>query len=210
MKTSPDTQRAVGRPREFDYDQVLDAAIRQFTLTGYHGTSISLLSQATGLTAGSIYKAFSDKRGLFLAAFHRYISVNNQRLEASLAGAGNGMQHIRILLDHYLANSSGETGRLGCMVVSTVSELASNDPEIAETIARLMQRYRQRFVRYLQQGISDGSVNADIDPQSTASLLVTLSQGLRVLGKSGLSLQQADDIRQCILALTEPKHSPQQ
>lgn len=204
MKTSSATQRAVGRPREFDYDQVLDAAIRQFTLTGYHGSSISLLSQATGLTAGSLYKAFNDKRSLFLAALTRYVDINNQRLENALAAAGDGMQHIRILLDHYLANSSGETGRLGCLVVTSASELASGDPEIAAQIARLMKRYQQRFLRYLQQGIADGSVRADLDPQATASLLVAVSQGLRVLGKSGFSLQQADDIRQSILKLTLP------
>ncbi|KGD72953.1 hypothetical protein HA49_12125 [Tatumella morbirosei] len=204
MKTPSDTQRAVGRPREFDYDQVMDAAIRQFTLNGYHGSSISLLSQATGLTAGSLYKAFNDKRDLFLAALTRYVDINNQRLESSLSAAGDGMQHIRILLDHYLANSNGETGRLGCLVVTSASELASGDPEIAAQIARLMKRYHQRFVRYLQQGIEDGSVRADLDPQATASLLLAVSQGLRVLGKSGFSLQQADDIRQSILKLTLP------
>ena len=61
--------RARGRPREFDIDDALDKAVRVFSERGYHATSIGDLAGAMELASGSIYKAFRDKRAVFLAAF---------------------------------------------------------------------------------------------------------------------------------------------
>lgn len=204
MKTKNSALRNPGRPREFDSEQVLDAAIQQFTLQGYHGSSIASLSQATGLTAGSLYKAYTDKRGLFNAALQRYVSVNNQRLEQQLASVDSGLAGIRLLLNHYLNRSSDEAGRIGCLVVSTANELAASDPQIATQVAGLMDRYRQRFLRYLQQGIKDGSINPTLDADNTASLLLAMSQGIRVLGKSELTAQRARQIEQSVMDLLLP------
>lgn len=204
MKTKNALSRSPGRPREFDSEQVLDAAIRQFTLQGYHGSSIATLSQATGLTAGSLYKAYTDKRGLFCAALQHYISVNNQRLDQQLTTVDSGLAAIRLLLAHYVNRSSGEAGRIGCLVVSTANELAATDPQIAAQVAGLMDRYRQRFLRYLQQGINDGSINPTLNADNTASLLLAMSQGIRVLGKSELTAQRAAQIEQSVRDLLQP------
>ena len=60
-----------GRPREFDIDDALDRAIPLFCGGGFHGTSLNDLADGMQLTQGSIYKAFKDKRSLFLAAMDR-------------------------------------------------------------------------------------------------------------------------------------------
>ena len=61
-----------GRPREFDLEEALDDAIEVFRARGYHGTSVQDLTEGTGLARGSLYKAFHDKRSLFLAALDHY------------------------------------------------------------------------------------------------------------------------------------------
>ncbi|WP_428115063.1 TetR/AcrR family transcriptional regulator, partial [Bradyrhizobium sp.] len=76
-RSSLEKSRGPGRPREFDMDKALDRAIGVFRERGFHATSIGDLKDATDLTAGSIYKAFKDKRAVFLAAFDRYTSLRN-------------------------------------------------------------------------------------------------------------------------------------
>ncbi|MFB2604650.1 helix-turn-helix domain-containing protein, partial [Rhizobium phaseoli] len=73
--------RSRGRPREFDAEAALDTALRVFSERGYHAASISELTEAMGLAAGSVYKAFGDKRGIFLAAFDRYRAVRRGHLQ---------------------------------------------------------------------------------------------------------------------------------
>jgi TetR/AcrR family transcriptional repressor of nem operon len=61
----------MGRPRLFDTDAVVSAARDAFVRTGYAGTSIDDLLQATGLQRASLYSAFGSKRGLFLTTLRR-------------------------------------------------------------------------------------------------------------------------------------------
>jgi TetR/AcrR family transcriptional repressor of nem operon len=57
----------VGRNRSFDEADVVARSATAFLTTGYGGTSIDDLVQATGLHRGSLYQAFGSKRGLFIA-----------------------------------------------------------------------------------------------------------------------------------------------
>lgn len=58
----------MGRNRTFVEDDVIALCADVFRQTGYEGTSIDDLVQATGLHRGSLYKAFGSKRGLFILA----------------------------------------------------------------------------------------------------------------------------------------------
>ena len=63
----------MARPREFDMDEALDAAISTFWTQGYEATSMTDLMEATGLHKGSLYKAFDDKHDLFMKSLSRYL-----------------------------------------------------------------------------------------------------------------------------------------
>jgi AcrR family transcriptional regulator len=66
------TSKHYGRPREFDEDEVLRAALRVFWEKGYESTSLSDLLAAMGLTKSSLYKAFGSKEALFWRVVERY------------------------------------------------------------------------------------------------------------------------------------------
>ena len=62
------TSRSVGRPREFDEEAALEAAMDAFWAKGFEATSMTDLCNCTGLHKGSLYQAFGDKHTLFLKA----------------------------------------------------------------------------------------------------------------------------------------------
>ncbi len=174
-----------GRPREFDRDVVLDNAVRVFCERGYHATSIGDLTAATGLASGSVYKAFKDKRGVYLAALDRYKTTRDAALRAALASATNGRERVRLALVHYAEASHGQRGRLGCMVISGASELATFDDELARWVAGSLRRNETLLAGILADGVTDGSIAPHVDPASTARLLLCVTQGMRVVGKTG-------------------------
>src|SRR6202140_2776527 len=61
-----------GRPRSFDWDKALDAAVEGFWRNGYEGASLSALTQAMGINRPSLYAAFGDKETLFRKALDPY------------------------------------------------------------------------------------------------------------------------------------------
>src|SRR6516162_9158378 len=82
-KSIHEIARPRGRPREFDMNAALDHAIRVFREQGYNATSIPDLIAAMGLASGSIYKAFRDKRAVFLAAFDRHVVLRKEQIAAA-------------------------------------------------------------------------------------------------------------------------------
>lgn len=183
--------RPPGRPREFEIEEALDKAIVVFSERGYHAASISELKDAMGLAAGSLYKAFKDKKAIFLASFDRYKQVRNALLDRELAEGTNGRDKVSRMLRFYAEASHGESGRRGCLVVGTAIELAVYDTEAAERVGRSMARSEALFDTLIREGQADGSIPAAIDPVATARLLLSITQGLRVLGKTGPNRDRA-------------------
>ncbi|CDZ41996.1 TetR/AcrR family transcriptional regulator [Neorhizobium galegae] len=183
--------RPPGRPREFEIEEALDKAIVVFSERGYHAASISELKDAMGLAAGSLYKAFKDKRAIFLASFDRYKQVRNALLEQELAEGENGRDKVSRMLRFYAEASHGASGRRGCLVVGTAIELAVYDAEAAERVDRSMARTEAMIDGLIREGQADGSIAPAIDPVTTAHVLLSVTQGLRVLGKTGPNRDRA-------------------
>ncbi|WP_321855160.1 TetR/AcrR family transcriptional regulator [Paraburkholderia tropica] len=179
--------RSPGRPREFDMDSVLDGAVRVFRERGYHATSVGDLGDATGLTAGSLYKAFGDKRGVFLAAFERYVQTHNADLRQQLDRQSSGFEKIRAVLHFYAASSHGLEGQRGCLVISSATALATLDEEMATLVESTIRHTEAMLRRLLQQGQEDGSISCELHVAAMARTLLALLQGFRLLGKSGRS-----------------------
>ena len=183
--TQNPVSRSPGRPREFDMDEALDKAIVVFSERGYHAASISDLTAAMELTAGSVYKAFKDKRAVFLAAFDRYKTVREGLLMAAIAAAQNGRERLRLALTFYAESAHGERGRRGCLVVGSAAELAIFDTQAADRVAASIARNEKRFCDFIREGQADGSIRADIDAVATARLVLCLQQGMSLVGKTG-------------------------
>jgi TetR/AcrR family transcriptional regulator, transcriptional repressor for nem operon len=183
--SSPTTARSPGRPREFDMETVVGGAVRVFRERGYHATSVGDLSEATGLTAGSLYKAFGDKRGVFLAAFDHYVSTRNAQLRHRLDKQPSAREKIRAVLHYYAESSHGAEGRRGCLVLSSATALSTFDDEIATRIEAAMRRTEEMLRELLQQGQKDGSVAPEVHVPAMARSLLALLHGFRLIGKSG-------------------------
>jgi TetR/AcrR family transcriptional regulator, transcriptional repressor for nem operon len=195
--------RAAGRPREFDIDTALDKAVAVFSERGYHGTAISDLREAMGLTAGSLYKAFKDKRAIFLAAFDRYKQVRNAALDEELELASDGRDGVRRMLAFYAEGAHGHAGRRGCLAVGVAVEMAIFDDEAAARVGRSMDRFEDTFEALIRRGQADGSVSRSIEPKATARLLLTVVQGLRVLGKTSPNREETFSVVDAAMKLLD-------
>ena len=178
-------RRGPGRPREFDMEAALDEALLVFRERGYHAASLADLGSAMKLTPGSIYKAFSDKREIFFAAFDRYTDLRNAKLQQLLDAESKGLDKLRAMLRFYAEASHGIEGRRGCLVVGSAIGLATFDSEMAARVTAALRRVETLLRDLIRLGQSDGSVPSKIDADASACALMCLLQGLRVIAKAG-------------------------
>jgi len=62
-------------------DAVLETGERLFAENGYRGTSIADISDASGVSVGSLYHRFGDKEGLARVIIHNYVAETVAKIE---------------------------------------------------------------------------------------------------------------------------------
>ena len=181
----------MGRPREFDIDRALEDAMYVFWSHGYHATSLTDLTEAMHLKRGSLYAAFGNKHQLFLAAFDRY---THNLIEGTMATVLDGssveidaLDTLRTYLYQFAQRAVGDSGRRGCFIANTTLEMLPHDPVVHARITATFQRIEQLFTNAIQHAQRQGSIRAECDAPMTAGYLLCMIEGLRVVGKAGLS-----------------------
>jgi len=173
----------MARPREFDEEQVLQAALEVFRAKGFDGATLSELEQATGLGRGSLYGAFGDKRALFLKVLGRYLPSSLDERLALLRQPGAAREAIIALFRGIARDASCDRQRKGCLVTNCAVELADRDPDLACQAARGFDRFEQAFATAIRGAQSRGEVAAGCDPVRLARFLTVCMEGMLVLAR---------------------------
>src|SRR5580658_5194846 len=88
----------IGRPRAFDRDEALEAAMLLFWRKGFAAASMNDLCDAMGLRSPSLYAAFGSKEALYLEAVGHYVEVQGSAVWDKLAEAATARAGVESLL----------------------------------------------------------------------------------------------------------------
>lgn len=178
----------MARPREFKIDDAISKAMDVFWLHGYDAASLPNLLDGMGLTRGSLYKAFTDKRNLFIQVLNRYeIDVVRPATALLATGPTDGLDRIQTLFEGVI-DVTRKGDQRGCLLCSAAAGPAAVDESIAEIVHQQMEIMEVGFRSALAQ--SNAYANScDTVLNETASFLLAQYVGLRVLVRSNASIQ---------------------
>ena len=88
----------MGRPRGFDEEEVVRAAVSLFARRSYDGTSVDDLVTHLGIHRGSLYKTFGSKRGLYLRALRWHIDHDVAALARAVADTDDQVEAVGLVL----------------------------------------------------------------------------------------------------------------
>jgi TetR/AcrR family transcriptional regulator, transcriptional repressor for nem operon len=184
----------MGRTKLFSDDEVINNVADVFATHGYGGTSISMLTDATGLGKQSLYNSFGDKQSLYLKAVDcstaRYGEVS-QLMDA----APNGMAAIQIFFETLIrACSSSNPAEHSCIVSAGLLE-AIDDDAINNTLCSKWNTSHAKMVGAIKRGQTDGSIRKNGSPAELADFLMTVVSGMRV---SSRAVKQASRLRKTV------------
>jgi len=185
MEISPAKPKAPrGRPRAFDRDAALDAAMRLFWSRGYEATSIGDLSVAMGVNPPSLYAAFGDKKRLFIEAVDRYQARHGDFAVAAIGQAESARDAVEALLLAAARSLSDPECPRGCMVVLSAMNCAKDAEDIAAEL-RGRRRTSEQFVRCrIIRGAEAGELDR-ADAKPLASFYAAVFQGMSIKARDG-------------------------
>lgn len=178
----------MARPREFDPEEAIEKAMQVFWQHGYQEASLPDLLAGMGLTRGSLYKAFKDKKSLFLLVLDRYetaaVEVAVNRL--TTADVPDGRDRILSMFSGLLATVAQGDHR-GCLLCTAAAGASADDAEIAAAVHRGLARMQRAFEQALRDA-PDLKGQNEAQRVRLADVLLTQYIGLRVLARSRLPL----------------------
>ena len=189
-----------GRPREFDVDDALAAALRVFWSKGYEGASLTALTEAMGVTRPSLYAAFGNKEDLFRKALDLYERDKMAYVSAALeAPSARGVAE-RLLRGAYDLQTTPSDPK-GCLgVIASVACGAEAESIKAEVLKRRASSEAALLAR-MERAKVEGDLPDHITADGIVRYLNAVSQGLSIQGGSGASPEQLDQIVRTTLEL---------
>jgi len=178
---------APGRPRGFDRDAALAAALRVFWMHGYEGASLADLTAAMGINRPSLYAAFGNKEALFAEALALYERQEGAPLERLIEEAPTAREAIAATLRHNARVYAREGFPRGCLIVLS---LMVGTPESADVRRLLAERRRSgtdALATRIARGQREGDVAPDVDPARLAAFYTAVLQGMSVHARDGAS-----------------------
>lgn len=167
-----------GRPKKFDKEDALKAALNVFWSKGYDGASMKDLTSAMGINGPSLYSTFGDKHALYLQAIEAYIS--DSACEPLVAFESEPDIHRAVTAFFHATieyATAHQNGIKGCFLTSCVAtssgEVDGVQPLLKTTIEELDQRLASRF----ELEKSKGTLPPDFPSLDRARLMFDLRQG---------------------------------
>ena len=173
----------MARTKEFDPDAVLASALELFWARGYEATSMADLVEHLGIGKASIYATFGTKHDLYLKALDRYVGNKTPVELSDLSQPGPVLPAVRALVERYGEEALGDDAPRGCFVVNAATERLPDDADTGRLVEASWGGLETALTSALIRAQAQGELGPERDPRSLARFLLTVLQGLRVLGK---------------------------
>lgn len=174
----------MARPRAFDPDAVLGAALAVFWERGYRATSFDDITRATGVNKPSLYAAYGDKPALFRRVLERYHETLLAHAKSMLERPGSARQAIEDWLTSFLPSCTGAAGGRGCLSVNASLEAATvDDPDVTKAIKGYNRKIEKLLAATIRRGMAEKELSPKLDAAAAARLLLTTQTGLMVLAR---------------------------
>ncbi|MFA1537994.1 TetR/AcrR family transcriptional regulator [Actinomadura monticuli] len=186
---------ARGRPRTFDRDTALNAAVHLFWERGYEATSIGDLTGAMGIRPASLYAAFGDKKALFREAVEAYgRSPEGAFISNALTEEPTARGAFARILREAAAIYSDRSHPAGCLTISAATNVTPQDAEVEKYLRDLRNTNLKRFEARLQRAKSDGELPSTANPKALAHYFAAVIQGMSQQARDGATQETLTQI----------------
>jgi len=190
----------MGRPQIFAEEQVIDKALKIFWSKGYEGVSTKDLISAMGLSNGSFFNCFGNKKTIYLKTLQRYNALHITALENMLTKEMPFKPKIKNVLMEVVKDGHDGKPNVGCFFFNTSLEVGIDDEEILQLASQIHKRIENSFLAAVAMAIKNGEISKTTDSLQLAQYLYNILNGLRVLLIQAPSKKAAQNIITATLA----------
>jgi TetR/AcrR family transcriptional repressor of nem operon len=174
----------MARPKEFDREAALAAAMQVFWAKGYDATSTDDLRHAIGIGRQSLYDTFGGKRTLYLEALRRYQDDSVATRIKTLRAAASPLSAIEQFLVA-VARETPTQRAMGCMGVRAICDFGTSDPDVSALGKSAGTVVESALEDTLRKAKAKNEVRSSLNVRAAAQFLQATLTGLKVAARAG-------------------------
>lgn len=182
------------RPKSFEREIALDAALGVFREHGFEGTSAEMLVEAMKIGRQSLYDTFGDKWRLYQAALERYCQTEGQAHIAALRAPSRAYDGLCAMVERVVADA-----HQACLGVGSTCEFGQSKAELNTIKVSADHVLRAAITERVRAAQSDGDVAVDLQPDEVVDFLYAAFAGMRVAARGGAAPSQLDALARTTL-----------
>jgi len=161
---------------EIRQQQIIDAARRLIFKYGSEHLTVKRIAAEVGISEAAIYRHFNSKRSII--AF--LLSHIEESILDDISPEAAGVEPISLdTIERIIRNHFSQISLRKGISFQIIAEIISlGDRKLNKQASQTIDKYISRLKDLLNEGIRDGAVREDIDPDASATLLFSLIQGL--------------------------------
>jgi len=172
--------------------RILDAAAKLFDERGIDRVTMAEITSASGVQASTTYQYFSNKDEIVWGILGTVMAEDTERAKQKIEGAATGLAKIRALLEFMADELSRDQAKVRFMAQFDAM-YARHWP--AERLLMLEAQINPRGFKYfsklIREGIRDGSLRRDLNPEFTLHAVMNAVIGAqRRLASLGNKVEQ--------------------
>ena len=158
-------------------DEMIKYAFDLFYKNGFHATGVDTIMAGTGISKRTLYKHFTSKEGLIIAAIDYYHQMMYKTISDYLEKTAlkNPVDKVLRIFD-FLAERVDAGNLDGCFAMNAKTEYVHKAREIEDAYAAYVVALQQMIERYLQEGNVENS-------QLLATQIIILFEGAIIRSK---------------------------
>jgi len=161
------------RTREY----IIEKTAPVFNRKGYAGTSMSDLTECTGLTKGAIYGNFENKEEVALAAFDYNFDKMIAQVRRLQTPGQTALGKLRAFIAVYRYSPNDPFLSIGCPIANTGLEADDTQPALKQKVTGAINKWHRSISAIIHQGIRAGEIREDVDVAEFASLMIAIIEG---------------------------------
>jgi TetR/AcrR family transcriptional regulator, transcriptional repressor for nem operon len=175
--------RRMARPKLFDPDEALDAAVAVFREHGYAGTSAEMLIDAMQIGKQSLYNTFGGKWPLYCSALERYAASETDHHIAALKSGATALAGIERMMKRVVAKA-----HMPCLGVNSISEFgidSEGSPDLIRIREVAGQVLRAVLLDKIREAQTDGDLSAELNANHAAAFVLANIAAIRLAARGG-------------------------
>jgi TetR/AcrR family transcriptional regulator, transcriptional repressor for nem operon len=166
-----------------------------FNTQGYKSTSISEITDATGFTKGAIYRHFESKDELEIETLNYLSSLMFEKLRERIREKATTADKLRTVFHFFESYISNPPLKGGCPLLNAAIEADDSNPALRKAALKILTGLRDSIIAMLENGIKYKQINAGIDKEYYATLIIASLEGAIMMSKLS---ENDDDIKRMI------------